>query len=86
VARRPQQAAAEGVYEGCRGLTQELIVGRIEAALERAYAEGAASTARPSRKVALLEMRSALQGLANSVHQHTRTCEIELADLEKKPT
>lgn len=82
----PQAARAQGVFADCRGLTPELITAKIERALELAFAEGAASTARPSRLAALREMRSALAGLETSIRQHARTCEIELTELEKKST
>jgi hypothetical protein len=85
VAAGRQRARAEGVFADCRGLTPELIVAKLERALELAYADGAASMFRPARANALREMRSALAGLETSIKQHTRTCEIELAELEKKP-
>lgn len=81
---RGQKARAEGVFEGCRGLTSELIIGRIEAALEQAFAEGAASSARTARRSALVEMCSALGGVETSIKQHLRTLERELSDMEKK--
>lgn len=80
----PQRAFAEGVFKSCGGLTSELIIAKLEVALEQAFAEGAASTAKPARSRALKEIRSALQGVENSLKQHVRTCEIEIAALEGK--
>jgi hypothetical protein len=85
MSRGSQHARAQAVFDDCRGLTPELIVDRLARALEMSYAEGAQSTALQSRRAALREVRHVLAGLEASVKQHTRTCEIELVELEKKP-
>jgi hypothetical protein len=78
---------AEGVFKDCRGLTAELIVAKIETALERVYVRGQVDARPETRKAALIEAQRALAGARSMVERDLGNAigviERELAELDK---